>query len=176
VKTIAAMDNRDKGSITVLALLVLVILTLIGIGVLTTASSDMETAKNMDIYRRNFARAEAAVRVGMQEIKRIEGLTAYGSLRSCNDATYPWLHTKKGGGNPLPNPDDINASANWVSGGPAAQALDSECLYTVVQTDPPDGDMTKGSYAAYAVYGRSNQNRGEVIIRVGYRVWIPKQT
>lgn len=170
MKNILSFPGRDKGSITVLALLVLVILTLIGIGVLTTASSDMEAARNMDIYRRNFARAEAAVRDGMQQLKAIEDTSNWAALRNIASHSIVWLNRA------LPNDSDINDAANWVAGGTASASIDNECLYTVREIKGPVGSLVKGSDAEYAVFGRSNQNRGEVIIRVGYRIHVPPPT
>ncbi len=63
------LRGRDRGSVTVLALLVLVIMTLLGMGVLTTSNSDSRAAQNENSYRRNFSRAEAAVRAGMQALQ-----------------------------------------------------------------------------------------------------------
>ena len=158
------MRGRDKGSVTVLSLLVLVILTLLGIGVLTSSSSDTRSAQNENVYRRNFSRAEAAVRGGMQALQ--DEITADPSGPNLRDYTFPGL-VKATTQGVLPDPTD---PAQWTTAA-SVQVIDTECRYRIVETRI-DGslDATASQVRSYVVFGRSNQLNGEAVIRVGYRV------
>lgn len=155
---------EDRGSVTVLALLVLVILTLLGIGVLTSSSSDTRAAQNEDIYRRNFSRAEAAVRAGMQALQdeiaanpRGPNLRNY-SMAGLVKSTAPGV---------LPDPTD---TTQWTTAASVA-VIDADCRYRIVETRIEGSlDATATQTRTYVVFGRSTQLNGEAIIRVGYRV------
>lgn len=154
----------DRGSVTVLSLLVLVILTLLGIGVLTSSTSDTRSAQNEDIYRRNFSRAEAAVRAGMQAIQNEINTDARGP--NLRNYTFPGL-VKATAPGVLPDPTD---TTQWTTAASVA-VLDANCRYRIVETRIEGSlDATATQTRTYVVFGRSTQLNGEAVIRVGYRV------
>ena len=157
--------GRQNGSVTVLALLVMVILTLVGIGALTTSSTDIIASRNEDIYRENFARAEAAARRAMREIaeQNNDNLVDYGP---------DWLENAADSADiPDPNKDVdwTNISDNTVFDN------DSQCRFYVVDVTFVSGtssgsvSMGKDKRHEYAAWGRSTTKEGEVIIQVGYK-------
>lgn len=157
--------GRDNGSVTVLSLLVLVILTLLGIGVLTSSTSDTRSAQNENVYRRNFSRAEAAVRGGMQALQ--DEITADPRGPNLRDYTMPGLIKATTQG-VLPDPTD---PLQWQASPVSVPVIDADCRYRIVETRI-DGslDATASQIRSYVVFGRSTQLNGEAVIRVGYRV------
>ena len=169
------LRGRDRGSVTVLALLVLVIMTLLGMGVLTTSNSDSRAAQNENSYRRNFSRAEAAVRAGMQALQnaantpdangKLSGNTT-GCTTGLRDYTLCGLHKAAVQG-VLPDPNDTTL---WTAAASVAD-LDANCRYYILETKIEGSlDATASQIRTYVIFGRSSLDRGEAIIRVGYRV------
>jgi hypothetical protein len=63
-------NPEEHGSVTVIALMILVVLTLLGIMATRTATTDIRIAANEIIYKKNFYIAEAAVNREAMEIGR----------------------------------------------------------------------------------------------------------
>lgn len=148
--------NRQRGSATLITLLGLVILTLVGIGALNSTRSETGVLGNTVIYRQNLARAEAAVRQGLAELKASKVLP--------HDPGAPsWLH------NDLPSLD-LNSDTNW---GPNSEpVMDQECRFLAVYEGITYNDVdARGSGTQdheYVIYGRSSQDDGVVIVQIGY--------
>ncbi len=157
------MNNRpinnmqERGSVTVLTLLALVILTLLGIAALNRTRSDIGITQNEFVYRNNLARAEAAVRQGVAEVKA--------ARVKPGDAGAPsWLYNFE-----LPNPD-IMSDTNW---GPSSEpVIDQDCRFVVVYSgityDDTDARGIGTKDYEYQIYGRSNADGGAVMVQVGY--------
>lgn len=194
--------KQQDGVATLLAILVLAILTIIGIGAMTSSTQDIKVTQNRQIYRQNFAQAEAAVREAAEYLEElsinfvIDGsgnpMGAEGSLKGWDtedaDATTEtpgttdgdWLHWGDApDNNNLPNPNNIADPANWADGISATSTtLGNNVRYLVVGEGQSGSiSMTGGGSAMtykYSIYGRADagptdENRGEVIIRVGYK-------
>ncbi|MEW5735472.1 MAG: hypothetical protein AB1921_11490 [Thermodesulfobacteriota bacterium] len=167
--------KAQKGSITVLALLILVILTLLGVGVLTTSTSDIRAQQNRDVYRRNFSRAEAAVRAAMQTMEDVRNTpNGPADLRTHTPA---WLHTLPTTG--LPSPTDPNIWQPAVTQQVNLGNPNEDVRFYVVETrvvGSKSMDATQTYW--YAIFGRGTEldadghENGEVVIRVGYRMKI----
>jgi hypothetical protein len=145
---------------TVLSMLLLLILTIMGIGVLTSTGSDIQTNQNESTYRQNFTRAEAAVRQAAQEINNAPA-------DDIKNHVQAWNHKDH-----LPYGDPI-AAGNWTAA-ESGQSLDPNCRYSVIH----HGIMYKASLSmtavklhTFTIYGRSvDQDRqGEVILEVGFK-------
>ena len=149
--------KNEEGSVMVVALLILILLTIIGIASTTTTQIETQIAGNDKTYRINLYRAEAAGMVALQGLDD-------GSTAALKSLTYTWLH----GG--LPDAD-IRSATNW-SAANSAQALDSGNRYLAVDEGIVPGgsvDMSEPSVHEFAVYGRSVQNNGVSIVRIGYK-------
>lgn len=169
--------QTQRGSVTVLALLILVILTLLGIGVLTTSTSDIRAQQNRDVYRRNFSRAEAAVRAAMQSLEDIRS-NVTGTPQDLRTYNRPWLHALPAAGVPVPTDPTIwqAAVSQQVSLGNPGEDI----RFYVVETRIEGSlDVTAAQTRTYAVFGRGTEldsdgnENGEVIIQVGYKCRIP---
>jgi Tfp pilus assembly protein PilX len=169
MKTMGQINDgrrRDRGSITVYALLILALLTLLGLGVLTSTTSDTRAAQNVDIYRKNFDRAEAAVRGGMQDLQNVVTADATGvALRN-----FTMLGLSNGVTNGV-LPADIATNGTYWSNANSVAVLDANCRYYIVNSKIEGSlDATSSQIRTYVVYGMSNQQNGMAIVRVGYRV------
>ncbi len=148
--------NGERGSATVITLLALVILTLLGISALNRTRSDILVTGNERVYRANLARAEAAARQGIAEVKLKKAKP--------QDATVTWLHTA------LPNADNLMADENW--GTASEPVIDAECRFIVVFKGITYGDADARGVGTkdleYVIYGCSFAEKGAVIVQVGY--------
>lgn len=162
---------RQAGSVTVLALLILAILTLIGIGALTTSTSDVRTAQNRETYERNFNRSEGAVRSAMQFLEDATD----DEVRDFNDVTRDsphlvYLHDTVNG-QYMP---DLNDTATWDTTNAGQVPSDPNVRFWIGQLEASKGtlDITASSNRReYVIFGRATDpaTGGEVIIQVGFR-------
>jgi len=156
--------NNEEGSVLILALIMLVLLTLIGISATTTSIIETRIAGNERVYKRNLYSAEAAA---MECAQTMEQTTL-------QNPRPPWL----GLIGTVNEPDDIRLSSFWeTSPDPVPQAsVITDTLFVATSQGLAKGikgtslDMTKSNVHAYAVYGRCQPtNSGPTIIEIGYR-------
>lgn len=160
------MLKNEDGSVLVIALIIMVLLTLIGLSTNRTSSIEMQIAGNEMFYKRNLFTAEAAAMEAMQRLEEeddlIENPTAF--LIPENTVTD----------------NDIRNANNWESGFPGgtnaavSSSLDGggNVRYVAVSMgiEPGIGLGLGGSRVySYKVFGRSGQYNGESIILMGYR-------
>jgi len=151
------LAKNEEGSVMLVALLMLILLTIIGIASTTTTEIETQISRNEKIYRANLYRAEAAAMVALQGLDD-------GSTAALKSLAYTWLHGS------LPDAD-IRSVTNW-SASNSAQALDSGNRYLAVDVGIVPGgslDLSEPSVHEFAVYGRSVQNKGVGIVRIGYK-------
>lgn len=154
---------KDQGgSVLVIALVILILLTIIGISATTTSEIEIRTAGNEAILKRNLYLAESAAMAGAQTLENETDPTL---LRS---ASLDWLHFT------LPDVD-IHSDTNWEpSNNNSSQALDASNRYLAVYKGiAPGGSLDIGgrptSLHEYAIFGRSAKIAGEAIVEIGYR-------
>ena len=96
-------NQSEQGSITVIALIILVVLTLLGITITRTSTIDIQIAGNEIPFKQNFYVAEGGINREAAEV----GAGNY-PVTNINDVSPPSppLATEAGqtNGNPLPNP------------------------------------------------------------------------
>ena len=163
MKEIVKLNNED-GSVLILALIMLVLLTLIGISATTTSMIEINIAGNERAYKRNLYSAEAAV---MQCAQNMEQTTL-------QNPRPPWL----GLIGTVNEPDDIRLTAFWESPvDPTPQlAVIPRTYFVATSKGYADGaqgtslDMEKSKVHMYSIYGRCKpSNSGPTIIEIGYR-------
>ena len=158
--------KNENGSVMVLALIMLALLTLLGIAATTTSTIEIQVAGNEKLYKENFYRAEAAVMENAQRIKD-------GEAEMKNSSNFPgWLHIESN----LPDPDDITNPDNWTDGTGAFPEVSQVSidpntrLLAVFEGLVTSLDMDKSTKVySYSIYGRCLRNNGLVMIRAGYR-------
>ncbi|WP_084511669.1 PilX N-terminal domain-containing pilus assembly protein [Desulfatibacillum aliphaticivorans] len=166
--------SSENGSILILALLVMVVLSLLGVTAMTSSSTDIAVAKNQDVYNRNFALAEAAARLGALQVKSAKYAPrpdddALGDTGFTDDEMPAWMY--KGS----PFPDRIKDPLTWTTG-IAEIALMGEVVKFKVRYDgKSDGNIDDTGddfteWHRYTIFGRSNNDSGEVIVQMGYQL------
>ena len=147
----------QRGSIVILALVLLVMVTLVGTSATTTSTIEIQIAGNERTYKQNFYQAEATA---MRAMTQLEALAA-ATLRTNNGGTIKtdsFLHDAA-------NPTNFQTLSNWQQLGSA------ENYYLQCNLGTTDMDMTAPTHVySFAVYGQAQGPGGNrSIIQVGYK-------
>ncbi len=160
----------EQGSVLVISMLILVMLTVLGFASMNTANVEKLVAGNERTYKENFFRAEAANMVGGQRFVNLTDPTEapggmdYGSagpgvsgeVETALKGGEDWISSVS-----LPDePFDISISGS---------ALDNNSRYHVLYigdvTGNSQGLSNPSNFHVYSVYGLSDIKRGNVIIQ-----------
>ncbi|MGP8323535.1 MAG: pilus assembly PilX family protein [Methanosarcinaceae archaeon] len=172
--------NNEEGSVIVIALIILVLLTMTGIAATNNTVIELQIVRNEAIYRQNFYRAGAAV---IEAAERLEDTVNTDDLIPLT-TTYAWLkidtfanadmtdlNNWKDGADP-PNWPNINtASSNNMDD---AADLRNNTKYAAISNGIAKGSslsMTSGSNLyEYSVFGLfdSTSGQGQSLILSGY--------
>ncbi len=152
--------KNDDGSVLVLALVMLVLLTVLGISASRTSSIEIQISGNDKVYKENLYMAEAGAMEAAQELEN----------NDLETNAPAWLQ-------PIDTVDkdnDIPDKSFWdanseASGDPGL----ADYTLKIATTDGIVGgaslDMSKSNVNGYTVYGRSERNKGIIVVEVGYR-------
>ena len=153
--------KNDEGSVLIVALVILVLLTLLGIYATKTTEVEIQIAGNDYRYKRNVYSAEAVAMECAQNIKDTEPLDI--------DA-LPWLYAM----NSL-TPDDV-LNGTWDDTTSQQSTADSNTRYRAVVegiAEQTSLDMTKSRIHMYSIYGRrrntASPNEGRSIVNIGFK-------
>jgi hypothetical protein len=153
-------SRSQAGSVLVVAMLVLVLLALLGVAATTTTCIEFHMAGNDRTYVGNFYRAEGAALLGA---RRLEGVEE-GALRNGRGLPAGMNHV-------LPDADPF-CEANWTPEH-SETALDQASRYLWVHPGRPAPgsslDLEGTRLHHFDIYGRSDMNRGTVMVQIGYR-------
>jgi len=161
------MDN-ENGSVIVLALIILAVLTIIGISASTTSNIELKIVRNERLLQQNFYYAEASVNEGAQ---RIEQETNPEIQLIASTTGYDWLKDKT---------VNYSARANWLDMGAGSGNVNDNCDISVIAPTASFGANAKGVRPGssldmgstrlyeYSVFGLSQWNGGQSIIEIGY--------
>ncbi len=165
---------NEKGSAIVLAMMVLVVVTIMGITAINLSNTELGIIRNDQIYNQNFYMAEAAVMQAAQIIDSLDGIADYDDLMP-SSTTLEWINDNSTGSG-----TDFTLPANWDDDDlPAAPNNDdnakhlrfnSNCWYAVNYEGKQAGSSIKSgelSVNTYSLYGLSQLNRGEVLLTIG---------
>ena len=151
--------NNDHGSITVIALLILSLLTVIGFSALNTANTELKIAQNDSLYRKNFFKAEGAAIEAAQRIEN-EKLTPE-NLAATEDG---WIQES---GFEIENTTVMETVS-------AAASVGDDATYAAISRGIASGSslvMTEASslheFAVHGLY--NNPYKGVVHIEIGYK-------
>ncbi|UCG12590.1 MAG: pilus assembly PilX N-terminal domain-containing protein [Deltaproteobacteria bacterium] len=158
--------KSEDGTVLVVALIILVFLTLIGITISATTEVEIQIAGNERLYKENLYTAEAAAMECAQKMEEDPNLepTAPG-----NEYIRPLV--------PGVAREDILNDDYWDNTvSQVANNLvdpDGNSRFLAVEEGVAEGttlDMTKTTLRSYSIYGRrTGPNQGRSIVRVGYR-------
>ena len=103
MRTHSVKNKNEQGSITVIALMILVVLTLLGITITRTSTIDVQIAGNEIRFKQNFYVAEGGIHRESSEIGRgnypVTNINNLGQLAYQTDSLSGQTN-----GNPLPSP------------------------------------------------------------------------
>jgi PilX N-terminal len=146
------LKNED-GSVLVVALIILVVLTLLGIAVTTTTEIETQIAGNEKVHNMTFYNAEAAA---MQCAQVLE-------TTPMADSFSEWINL------------DYNEN-NWDTSGEFIQISAPNipnAKYTAVYEGVADTgeslDMAKAKIHSFSIYGRAERSNSVSMIKLGYR-------
>lgn len=159
--------NNEEGSAIVIALIILVLLTMIGITATDNTVIELQIVRNEAIYKQNFYRAESAV-VELGQIMEDNNLLA----------SYDWLT-----GSATALDMEVVGNWDWTPGTPNSQLSNNmddagDANNNTAQAAISNGissggslDMTGTSLYDYLVYGLFNSTvgQGRSMIMMGYR-------
>ena len=158
-------DSRnEKGSVLIVALIMLMLITIMGISATTTTEIELQIAGNDIIYKRNLYASESAAMEGIQLMEDTDLETS----------APTWLTTVED----VIDDDDVRTDSNWsdnftgnVGSIRAGSASDSKVIAVFEGMDEIQEslDVSKTRIHSYSIFGRSNQQNGEGIVKLGYR-------
>jgi type IV pilus assembly protein PilX len=160
MKKIRPLKN-DDGSLMIVSVVILVLLTIAGVSATRTSSVEMQIAGNERTYKENLYKAEAAA---MESARRLED-------EDLNETLPEWL---KGRGYVDEHNDLLDAGFRQ-SNGEEAEISDStghDAAFLASSEGIASGsslDLRRSTVHEYAVYGWGIQGNGLVVVKLGYR-------
>jgi Tfp pilus assembly protein PilX len=168
-------SDGEKGSVMIMAILILALLTIIGICSSNTSVMESRIVRNMAIRKQNFYRAESAVMVAAQALEDLKNTTLLDSKdrNQLNTSGCPWLIND--------NSVDMTSRGNWDSDqannddNAAVAAIDptNNTRFAVVRVNVAKksslGMENPDQLYEYAVYGLCSDNSGEAFIEAGFK-------
>lgn len=149
--------KNENGSVMVIGLVMLMLLTLLGISATTTSTIEIRIAGNEKEYKRSLYLAEAAALEFAQEMQDHPDLGNNPEIKALDSVTL----------------DNIRDDTHWDGAGNSYQSdVNSKARYIPVFEGLAPGaslDMTKSRVNAYTIYGRSKENNAAAIVEIGYR-------
>jgi hypothetical protein len=180
--SIRALTKNEDGSVMVISIVILALLTVIGIAVTTTTSIELQIAANERIYKENFYRAEGAAMM----LARVLENAVQTDVNKLKEDPPQFKDPGSGSYKTMPvkgktgdiDTGDILADTYWE--GTNDRSCEAPGFGTI---DPPrfiaryNGiapgsslDMTGGtSVREYSVFGRRKYNNSPVVIALGYK-------
>lgn len=148
--------HNEDGSLIVIVLMVLTLLTLVGTTGIRTGNTEIEIATSELIYQTNFYLAEGAA---MEAVATLEN--------NSDPLTSPpdWLQTTPGA------MTEENYIDDTYPAGAAAIDSQNDTYFKVAYEGIAPGsskDMSKSKLHDFTIYGRS-EKRGTSEVRIGYR-------
>jgi len=158
--------KSQEGSVLVVALVLLVALTLLGLTVGTISEVEIQIAGNERRYKENLYVAEAAAMQCAQTMEETADL---------DPTAVVWINAIG-----TVDPANIRDDGWWNDGNSTVVDVaidpDGTTRYLAVEEGVAEGtslDMTKTVLRSYAIYGKrydpANPNRGRSIVRIGFR-------
>jgi len=182
MKSITHTIRNEEGTVMVISLLIMAILTILGLSAIDTSNVEILITTNERVYKQNFYKAEASVIAAAQQLQDAS------PAQLSNVANIDWLINTDFRLNTLEyqNPSGTwvslqDGSGNWIDP-PAANGIvgqvdtgDSEfaaCRFVVLETTGFI-DLTAPSnmhtYEIYGFYDSKGTDRGQVAVEIGYK-------
>lgn len=172
MKHIPHAVTNEEGSVLLLTLALLILLTIAGLGILSTTNTELQITQNDRCFKQNFTRAESAVMEAAQIMAYYESTPS--KLKPTETGVLAWIEAS--GFDPF-------GTNQWVSDStdPLLQTAqlskhftDSLSGYSAIYEGIAPGaslDLASSTtMRQYEVIGRSEQCNGLLDIIAGYRI------
>jgi len=159
--------GNEKGSVMVIALLIMTLLTIIGVSAINDTTTELQIARNDAIYKINFFEADGSAR---QAIQMLEDIPSPQTALVPSSSTVSWLQDI--GYDPSTQDWDFTAGAGQNA--TLSDLPSNEAGYCVVFNGYAEGtgkDITEPTNLyEYHAYGRSSTTDGDCMVMAGYRI------
>lgn len=159
--------NNEDGSVIVLAMLMLVILTILGVSSTNTSTTELKIVRNEQLYQINFDQAESGAYEATQRIERETNTDQlFPSMTG-----YDWINS---------NSVDLSLPSNWNDLGQASGNTGDNCdsslitpntLYGAIALGIKSGsslDIGSTRLYEFEAFGLSKSTTCTVLIGTGY--------
>lgn len=173
IQEMTAVVRDDAGSVLLVTVIMLLLITILGISGINTATTDIQITKNYNIHKQNLALADAAVNRAVSRISYGQSTEADTWVNDISDLYTAGTKYFKAGANwatlaDTPVINQINVAeviADWDAGIPAINPTTlpgaANTQYVIyINTNSTDGNAV--------VIARSRANSGDVIIEAGF--------
>jgi len=155
----------------IIATVVLMLVTLIGISATTTSMTEVQVATHERTYRQNFFRGEGAAMLAAQRLQNEKSAKELQNLPYGEVDDNQWLRRDK---SDLPDPDHIYNEENWCTEELISDdAIDADSRFFAIYQGIAEGASLgleqNTALHEYNIYGRGEKNSAAVIIEIGYR-------
>lgn len=159
-KTMGIVKNEHGAAVIVLAVLILILVSIIGISSSNTASLEVQIAAADRTYHQNFCKAEGAAMEAVQKLENADGAV----LKNRSDV---WLNRQT-------YLQEMYTPTNWNSDNSAdAVFSDSTTSFSAVDTGLSTGGsivVSNDSHLhSFKVLGLVDSSQQKVLIEMGYR-------
>ncbi|CAB5100437.1 hypothetical protein D3OALGA1CA_3289 [Olavius algarvensis associated proteobacterium Delta 3] len=176
-----AVRNED-GTVMVIALLIMAILTILGLSAIDTSNVEIQITSNERIYKRNFYKAEAAVIAAAQQLEEstpsqlanvsnidwlintdfdadnMQYQTPAGTWVSLQDVSGDWI-----------DPPAVNGIVGQVASGDSDYAASRFVVLETTGFIDLTAPSNMHSYEIYGFYDSQGADRGQVVVEIGYK-------
>jgi len=157
---------NEEGSILLLTLALLILLTIAGLGILSTTDTDLQITQNDRCFKQNLTRAESAVMEAAQIMAYYESEDS--KLKPSESDALVWIE---------PSSFDPFDGNPWAYDSTAQRTLhydDKLSGYTAIYEGIAAGaslDLSSSSsMRQYQIVGRAEQCNGQLDVIAGYRI------
>lgn len=167
------MINNERGSVILLAIVMLVLLTIVGISTTNTSSIELQIVKNEKMYKECFYKAEAGAFEAAQKIRN-DALTNPEKVNAERADTdlFKFVNKKSG--------VNLRDTANWVDNVTSEQSdidADTDIAATFIPGAPGDSMVVAGTgttnvceFIAHGLhYSDVLNKKGKVHIEIGFK-------
>ncbi len=156
---IRTLDN-ENGSIMVLVLMILALMTILGTSATTTTVTELQIVRNDVAYKKNFYTAEAAA------IEAAQMVTDYTELDDLREAIPDWM-------NESDTYTSLTDDTNWGDSNSTTSSVSTTTSYSIIDKQLAKGaslDVSAPRDHELAVIGLcQTTNSGKVMIEIGVR-------
>jgi len=178
MKSITRAIHNEDGTVMVISLLIMAILTILGLSAIDTSTIEVQVTHNEQIYKKNFYKAEAAV------IAAAQNLELATPAQLSNVSSVPWLINTEFNETTLQYKtstgswDDIqDGNGDWDDSKPIGKVISTDTEYDdarfLVLETTGFIDLTAPSnmhtYEIYGFYDSKGADRGRVLVEIGYK-------